>query len=287
MDKLKKEGLFMEKFDKEQIQKLRKELKDVLLKYDGTDKIKFEIESNILESLLFETDENNKNRKYFAIDFKLIKKIDLSDVSFDSVYVYSKDFSDTYGIKINPQTVYDKNLSHTRLTDVEIIGSFDDVNLNGTNFTGSKGAKIDPQTIHRKEMINTTLKDAEIIGSLDGVDIFAADFTGSKGARIDLQKVHKLSYAKLTDTEIIGSLDNVGFWDLVGTNFRGSKGAKINKSYLDFLLERYKYTEGTHGAHLILYYSIPYIEIIDEKKSIKEKEDQVRNSIRKVLKPHN
>jgi hypothetical protein len=64
----------MERFDKKQIQVLRKELENVLLKYKGTDKIKFEMSNDILECLLFETDKYNNNKKTFAIDFKLIKK---------------------------------------------------------------------------------------------------------------------------------------------------------------------------------------------------------------------
>ena len=215
---------------------VRKVLYERLLKLGSKIKepIKLDIEKELLEAILFDKQENGG--KKFAHRFdeefehpfdKIIYKIDLTDVSFDGVYVGSIDFTGSKGVKINPQTIKNKVLFGTKLSGVEIIGPFDGVDIRTTDFTGSRGAKINPQTIKNKTLVETKLSDVEIIGPFDGVDIRTTDFTGSRGAKINPQTVKskRLCGTELCDTEIIGSFAGV---DITGTDFTGSKGAKLD-----------------------------------------------------------
>ncbi len=70
---------------------------------------------------------------------------------------------------------------------------FDKVNVQNIDFTGSKGVKINPQKVYGRSLKKTKLTNVEIIGSLDGVDVRHTDFTGSKGTKITPQKVYAKS----------------------------------------------------------------------------------------------
>ena len=165
--------------------------------------------------------------KKFAIPERLLKKIDFSNVSFDNVDIRGMDFTELKGVKINPQTVYDQNLSRCKFSGVEFIGPFDGIYLYETDFTGSKGAKIKPQKFLRKELIGCTLSGVEFIGPFDGTYLRETDFTGSKGAKINPQTIYNknLSECKFSGVEFIGSFDRV---IIEGVDFTGSKGARIN-----------------------------------------------------------
>ena len=158
--------------------------------------------------------EDGKVYKEIAIPKRLLKKIDFSNVSFDNVYICGLDFTRCIGVKIDPQTVYDKDFSFCVLSGVGFDGSFDGANISKTNFTGSKGAKINPQTIYNKNLSECKFSGVEFIGSFDRVIIEGADFTGSKGAKINFQTVNfdDLSLCVLTDAKIIDDIDmeNIG-----------------------------------------------------------------------------
>ncbi len=183
------------------IEKLRESVIEGLREYKesgGKDHINLDINKVILQSILFE-----KNK--FAIPYNLWKLLDLSDVSFDGIYVEKVDFTGSKGVVINPQKVKYKSLYEAKLKDVEINGSFFLVNVQKTDFTGSKGAVLDPQTVRGNSLEGTKLTDVEIKGSLDGVYVDGADFTGSKGAKMDLDIAiaAKELGTNLTDVEII------------------------------------------------------------------------------------
>lgn len=198
-------------FEKRKIKELRKILEKELSLYRGSKKIKLNIDASILDKILFskQYDKNRKLYKTFAINFFKIKKLDFSDISFDNVNIEGMNFCDSKGIKINPQTIYNKSMYATDLNNVEFIGPFDDVEIYRADFGGSKGAKINPQTIQDKLMWGTKLADVEFIGPFDDVKIAYADFRRSKGAIIDPQIVFEkdLRLTNLTDTTITGTFE--------------------------------------------------------------------------------
>lgn len=188
----------------EQIQDLRNNLIKKLTHYSGKEKIKLDIPDNVLDQILFDGPRRNKQ---IAFDFELMKKLDLSNVSFDNLFCIEEglNFTGSKGAKINPQIIFYDYLKNSILCDVEFTGSFDGVDVSGANFTGSKGAKINPQTIENKSLENTVLCDVEFNGPFDSVNICGADFTGSKGAKICVKNNQQdnINGAKLEDVEII------------------------------------------------------------------------------------
>ena len=162
------------------INKIRKILVDMIKVADyHSIKIKdLGFDDEFIEYLLFDVNKNNK--KNFAKKIvKVLDKIDFSGVSFDNFYCESYDFSNLYGVCINPQTILHKSLIDVKLCDVEFIGPFDDVNICRADFTGSKGAKIDPQKVSGKDFYKTILTDAEIIGSFEGIRIKEKQLIGT------------------------------------------------------------------------------------------------------------
>lgn len=112
---------------------IREGLKLELTKIEeGTARVR--LESNILEEILFNVDENGM--KTFAFPVELMKKINFEGISFDGFFAYGFDFSGFKGVSIDPQKVYDKNLSFSNLNGVRVINTFDDVNLEGINSDG-------------------------------------------------------------------------------------------------------------------------------------------------------
>jgi uncharacterized protein YjbI with pentapeptide repeats len=200
-----------------QLEELRKELIRKLEEYTDNKKIKLNIESKEIEELIF-----IKHSEYIAeaFDFELIKKLDLTGVSFEQVCIEDVDFTGSYGVQINPQTVYNKNCRDTKFCDVEIVGSFDGVCIIDANFKGSKGAQINPQRILNKNCSRVVFRDAKIIGSFDDVSIIGADFTGSYGAKINPQTIYNRNcmFVNFCDVELIEPLDDV---DICGAKLDG------------------------------------------------------------------
>jgi uncharacterized protein YjbI with pentapeptide repeats len=178
------------------IEKIRKELEEELKQYDiEKGHIHLNIPSKVLEQIIF---KYNKVRDCleFAFDFEQIKKLDLSSISFDDVKVFNKDFSNSKGVKINPQTVHEKNLMNTVLKDVEIIGLFDDVKIVGASFKGSTGAYIDLRIIYGNNARNVDFCDAFVLHPrYTGVVTTDANFKGSLKS-IELDEEQLLSEVK-------------------------------------------------------------------------------------------
>jgi len=168
----------------------------VLEKTNNLDKpILFPYAKEELRNLFFEK-RYSSNIIYYVFADTLVKvkdKIDFSNVCFDDVYVSGMDFTNMHGVKINPQTIYEKNLYKTILNGVEFVSAnkavadlFDGVDVRYANFTGSKGAIINPQTVNLKSLNSCTLADVDFNGfPFDGVWVNGANFTGSLNAKID------------------------------------------------------------------------------------------------------
>ncbi len=203
------------------INSARNKLLDILEKFNGDEKIQLGLSPQQLAALLFEKNPVTKSRMFFIKPAtEIIKKIDLTGLSFDGIDITDIDFTGSKGVKINPQTVYKKRLVGVVLKDVDLVGSFDKTYLCYVDFTGSRGAEIDPQKVLGKRFTYNKLTDVKIIGSFDDVCIIGNDFTGSDGARINPQKIQYKNLDKtiLTDVELIGSLENIS---TNGTIFQG------------------------------------------------------------------
>ena len=119
--------------EKEIINLIRKGFKQELEKYEGEPK-KLNVRSEIAEEILFNTDEIGM--KTFAFPLELMKKVNFEGISFDGFLAIGIDFTGFKGISLDPQKVFDKNLSYANLNGVTIVNTFDDVSLNGVQSEG-------------------------------------------------------------------------------------------------------------------------------------------------------
>lgn len=149
------------------VRKIRDYLEEKVDEYitnGGKDYIKLNISPELLNEIMFYKD--NHGVKHLAVSEDCLKNLDLEGLSWDGVDVTEMDFSDTKGIKINPQTIWDRNLSDTILKDVEIEGSLKGVFIEGTNFTDSYGAIIhleDEKQLIKLISRGTIFRSAEVI----------------------------------------------------------------------------------------------------------------------------
>lgn len=118
---------------------LRKNLLMQLMEIDNTELTSFKpMNKQYIEEILFniDTDENGNLAKRFALPVDLMKKINFEEINFDNFDARGFDFTGFYGITINPQTVYKKDLSFANLNGVIINKTFDGVTLYGTETEG-------------------------------------------------------------------------------------------------------------------------------------------------------
>lgn len=155
------------------IRKIRQHIEDKVEEYHdngGKGHIKLDISSEILNQIMFYSD--NYGAKQLAVSEDCFKALDLEGLSWDGVNVKGVDFSDTKGVHINPQTVWDKDLSNSILKDVNIIGDLKGVWIEGTDFTDSHGAVIyleDTEQFLKLTKRGTNFRSAEVIIQYDEV----------------------------------------------------------------------------------------------------------------------
>lgn len=217
------------------IKEIRRIFKDEISKVkNDTIKVKdLGYDDEFLNNILFE--EYEKGGKTFSKEIlPVLSKIDFSTVDFGSFYCIDYNFSNLKGVEIDPQTIYDKNLTKSILKGVKFIGEFSGVKINGASFKGSTGAKIDPSKIAAKSISQVDFCDVEFIGNFDSVAIGYTSFRGSKKAQIDPQLINfkSLYQCDFGDVTFIGSFKDT---DIRSCDFTGSKGAIIDPQEVDEL----------------------------------------------------
>ncbi|MCI8777574.1 MAG: pentapeptide repeat-containing protein [Bacilli bacterium] len=226
---------------KKQIAELKKVLIENLKNYNCEEKIKLNIAPKLLRKLIFQKGKDDNNNVYMEFDGELkelCKKLVLTGVSFANFVAENFDFSDYYGVEINPQTLYGKNLYSTILKGVKINGSFDDCYISKANFTGSRGAKVNPQTLWHKDLGETVLCDAIIIGPLkEGCNLKKTNFTGAIFDKLCYRKIDPQTILNkcLYGTNLKGMIIDGHLYDcnLEYTKFPGSEGAIIIPQRID------------------------------------------------------
>ena len=186
------------------VRKARKYLIEVFDKYDFEEPIKLNVSGDILKEVLF----LNIGYYVFIADLENVyKKLDWSNIPMDKVRVAGRDLSRYPNIKINPQTIHNKDLSNTICKGVEFIGLFDDVDITRINLNDSINAVINPQTVKNRDFTYGSFKGVSFTDTFDGCTIMGANFDGSINCKIDVSKVNQkmLTKANLGSTMLSGS----------------------------------------------------------------------------------
>lgn len=190
--------------DFERISNARKYLIEAFDKYNFDKPVKLEVQSDILKQVLF------LNIGYYMFISELenvYQKLDWSEISMDKVRITGKDLSRYANIKINPQTIHNKDLSNTVCRGVEFIGAFDGADITRANLNDSINARINPQTIKNRDFTYGSFRGVQFIGPFIGCSIMGANFDGSLGCKIDVSQVSQrmLTNANLSSAMLSGS----------------------------------------------------------------------------------
>lgn len=193
-----------------------------------------------LDEIIFDhiEDKNGDKKKVFALPLIVLKKIDMSNVSFDNFEAKEIDFSDFTGVKINPSKLYKKRCVSVNFDGVIFLDEFSDKYIEDCNFKGSKNAVIDADVVFGGKNVfsDVTFKSPIIKGYIG-----YSDFSGSKGAIIELghMSIVSLDHCRLRDATIRGS-----FYDcsISGADFSGAHAVdggtiKINPNEIRTIIE--------------------------------------------------
>lgn len=162
--------------------------------------------------------------------------------SFDGCKIGETDFTGSIGAKIDPDKIY---YIYSRVFGKEIwmpYCKFDGVtftkiiklkagHINGCDFTGSIGAKIYLNGFKNLTNINNcNFKDVTFIGTINNFDYLdGISFSGAKSeygmVRINPERMKSLTKCNFDGVRFIKP---IGKCNISGSNFTGSKGAKID-----------------------------------------------------------
>lgn len=216
--------------NEKKIKELRLYLEELLQQYNGEEKIKLNLGELPIEELLFKY--TTPTRKDFALSYEQLIKLDLTGVSFDDFDASKEDFTEMYGVSINPQTLFSKDLRDSILCGVTLIGSLEDCKVSGANFAGCNGAIVNPASVYDSNWIDTTCTDVTFTSPFDRCYVGNTNFEGSNGAVINVETLARKDLEKciLDGVEFVGEITSC---NLSNSKFKGSKNAVINVETID------------------------------------------------------
>ena len=124
------------------IEKVRKELIEVLGKQDKVVKLEGFSTEELNELLFNYVEEGDTKKKIFALPNSILQKIDMSNVSFENFRAHRVDFSKLTGVVIEPSKLAGKACCDVNFSGVKFLGEFSSVFLEGCKFGGSVNAVI-------------------------------------------------------------------------------------------------------------------------------------------------
>ena len=222
------------------IEKVRKELIEVLGKQDKVVKLEGFSTEELNELLFNSVEEGDTKKKIFALPNSILQKIDMSNVSFNDFYAKNIDFGQFTGVRIDPNKLYNKSCFYTSFAGVTFLNGFRSGYIEGCNFTGSKNAVIGDRIKTRLNRCNGVLeaenssigkdvalgeknvfKDVTFESPITKGNIVSSDFTGSKDAVIELgpDRISSIVDCRLKDATLKGNLIDC---IIQGTDFRGA-----------------------------------------------------------------
>ena len=226
------------------IEKVRKELIEVLGKQDKVVKLEGFSTEELNELLFNYIEEGATKKKIFALPNAVLQKIDMSNVSFDDFYASNIDFGQFTGVRIDPSKLYNKKCLYTSFAGVTFLNGFRSGYIAGCNFTGSKNAVIGDRIKTRLNRVdsvigndvllgeNNVFKDVTFESPITKGNIVRTDFTGSNDAVIELgpDKISSVVECCLKDATLTGTFAGCR---ITGAEFAGAKAEDGGKVKID------------------------------------------------------
>ena len=148
---------------------------------------RIKLDNSILEKLLLKIyykTENNKevvdySEFYSDISGVLLNKLDCTDFKYDNLLLDANAISVIYLTKmpLNPQNIYNKDLSKQIFKGIIFNGSFDGCDIRRSNFDGSYCANIDIAKLKTPDVTGVTFTNTVIKNLTKAKDMEFADFT--------------------------------------------------------------------------------------------------------------
>ncbi len=243
------------------IEKVRKELIEVLGKQDKVVKLEGFSTEELNELLFNYVEEGDTKKKIFALPNSILQKIDMSNVSFNDFYAKNIDFGQFTGVRIDPNKLYNKSCFYTSFAGVTFLNGFRSGYIEGCNFTGSKNAVIGDRIKTRLNRCNGVLeaenssigkdvalgeknvfKDVTFESPITKGNIVSSDFTGAHAkngdkikldpfdlaeSRVSGQIVRNVGECRFNGVKFTGSFGPIGDFAIRMADFTGSEGAVI------------------------------------------------------------
>ncbi len=200
---------------------------------------------NIVKLDNFTTDELNEilfdylcfsrniRGKEFALPVEILRKLDMSNVSFDDFNANKVDFSGMTGVRIDPNKLCGTNIRECNFSGVTFLDKFSMGHIDDCNFTGSKNAIIlDTIDLGRRNNFG----DVTFEGTITNGDIVGSDFSGSKGAVIEIgpEKITSVANCRLKDATLKGTFFGcyIAGADFTGAHTKNGGRIRINPNEL-------------------------------------------------------
>ena len=188
--------------------------------------------------------DNNKSllKKYnVPIDLNQIYNKDLSYYEFDG-FIFKGSF-DNYKIdnaifknnldingnkiKINPQTIKDRNLEQCIFKDVIFTDSFDDCNIVGISISNCENVIINPKKLQKNSFISCEFDGVKFTDNFDECNISGINIKNCENVLINPQNVENkdLRCCKLENVEFLGNFDDCDIEDIT---IKNCKNVSIN-----------------------------------------------------------
>ena len=243
------------------IEKVRKELIEVLGKQDKVVKLEGFSTEELNELLFNYVEEGDTKKKIFALPNSILQKIDMSNVSFNDFYAKNIDFGQFTGVRIDPNKLYNKSCFYTSFAGVTFLNGFRSGYIEGCNFTGSKNSVIGDRIKTRLNRCNGVLeaenssigkdvalgeknvfKDVTFESPITKGNIVSSDFTGAHAkngdkikldpfdlaeSRVSGQIVRNVGECRFNGVKFTGSFGPIGDFAIRMADFTGSEGAVI------------------------------------------------------------
>ncbi len=243
------------------IEKVRKELIEVLGKQDKVVKLEGFSTEELNELLFNYVEEGDTKKKIFALPNSILQKIDMSNVSFNDFYAKNIDFGQFTGVRIDPNKLYNKSCFYTSFAGVTFLNGFRSGYIEGCNFTGSKNAVIGDRIKTRLNRCNGVLeaenssigkdvalgeknvfKDVTFESPITKGNIVSSDFTGAHAkngdkikldpfdlaeSRVSGQIVRNVGECRFNGVKFTGSFGPIGDFAIRMADFTGSEGAVL------------------------------------------------------------
>lgn len=216
--------------------------------------------------------DNNKSllKKYnVPIDLNQIYNKDLSYYEFDG-FIFKGSF-DNYKIdnaifknnldingnkiKINPQTIKDRNLEQCIFKDVIFTDSFDDCNIVGISISNCENVIINPKKLQKNSFISCEFDGVKFTDNFDECNISGINIKNCDNVLINPQNVENkdLRCCTLENVEFLGNFDDCDIEDIT---IKKCKNVLINpqkiknKSLKGVVIEDAKFTDSINDCNI-------------------------------------